>query len=291
MSPAPCGALDASGSTVTSPISRIQPSPPVKTTMTAAMAAARRADRPRKSRRARENTSRARAAARSRRLDDHRGDREDAGRLGQDRGMEVREPVIDERDAGEVGHVRREVAPRVQGLRDRQVDAEIAPVRATRADAVGRHAPDPDPEGHRHHRGRQEPHGQRGGRLTQRPDGGSADAAQQCDRDRERKEPDDAEHHAAAVPPGEVAQPVDQVRRDGDGQDDREPEATGGVDPRLEARDHEPARDEHEDRPHHDDGHRWHEPGERQRRRERHAGKEGAAGRLAHRLRIIRRGP
>ena len=63
MSPAPCGASAASGSIITSPINRTQPRPPAKTTITAAMTAARRADRPRKSRRASENTSRARAAA------------------------------------------------------------------------------------------------------------------------------------------------------------------------------------------------------------------------------------
>ena len=72
---------------------------------------------------------------------------------------------------------------------------------------------------------------------------------------------------------------MDQVRRDGDASG--RPRARAR--PAASIRDRRPATRSQpgtnsEDRPHDDDGDRWHEPGERQRRRERHAGEEGAAG-------------
>ena len=123
-----------------SPTSRIQARPPPKTTSSAASSAARRAPRPRSSVRARPWTSRASAPARMRRRGHEGGDGEQAGRLGRDGGVEVGEPVVDQRLAGEVRHLRREVAG-VQRLGDRQVDAQVAPVRPAGGHAVRRRVP------------------------------------------------------------------------------------------------------------------------------------------------------
>ena len=123
--------------------------------------AARRARRPAQEPAGEREHEQCQCPGEDRGLDDHGGDREEAGGLGQDRGVEVGEPVIDERLAGEVRNLRREVAAGVQRLGDREVDAEVAPVRAARAHAVGRHAPDAGAEDDADHRGGQGGHGER----------------------------------------------------------------------------------------------------------------------------------
>ena len=62
-------------------------------------------------------------------LDDEDRDREQVGRASQEGGVEVGEPVVDERLAGEERDLRREVA-RVDRLGNGHVDAQVAPVRA-----------------------------------------------------------------------------------------------------------------------------------------------------------------
>ena len=81
-------------------------------------------------------------AGQDRRRDHEAGDREDPRRAGDDGGVEIGEPVVDERLAGEVRHLRREVA-RVERLGDREVDPQVAPVRAAGRDPVRGRAPEP----------------------------------------------------------------------------------------------------------------------------------------------------
>ena len=74
-------------------------------------------------------------------------DRDDveAGHGRGDRAVEVGEPVVGQRHAGEVGHLRREVAGR-DARADGDVDQQVAPVPAATDPAIGRLRPAVDAE-------------------------------------------------------------------------------------------------------------------------------------------------
>ena len=119
---------------MTSPTSRIQPSPPPKQTRIAAIVAT---DRRPVSWTPSAQTTRARTPANSALVSEVDADDVDAGHGRGDRAVEVGEPVVGQRRAGEVGDLRREVAGR-DARADRDVDEEVAPVPAARHPAVGR---------------------------------------------------------------------------------------------------------------------------------------------------------
>ena len=73
------------------------------------------------------------------------GDDVEAGHGRGDRAVEVGEPVVGQRHAGEVGHLRREVAGR-DARADGDVDQQVAPVPAAAHPAIGRLDPAVDAE-------------------------------------------------------------------------------------------------------------------------------------------------
>ena len=122
-----------------SPTRRIHPRPPPNTTRNAAIHATRR--RPATDQghgQAMDNQRQ--GTSQQRGLDDEHRDREQPGGLGEDGGVEVGEPVVDERFTGEERYLGREIAG-VHGLGNGQVDAQVAPVRAAHFHASGREAP------------------------------------------------------------------------------------------------------------------------------------------------------
>ena len=122
---------------IRSPTSRIQPSPPPKQTRMVAIVATMRSPVSRMRERPDDEAEDAREEGAGHEVV---RDEIDAGDARCDGALEVGEPVVGQRHAGEVGDFRREVAGR-DARADRDVDQQVAPVPAAADPAVGRLVP------------------------------------------------------------------------------------------------------------------------------------------------------
>ena len=252
---------------MTSPTSRIQPRPPVAQAMIAAIVATDR----RAGELHRQGPDDQRQDAREQRAGQEvHADDVDAGHGRGDRAMEVGEPVIGQRLAGEVRDLGREVAGR-DARADRDVDEEVAPVPAARHPAVGRldpavraqHEEDHQARGDRHDPGRRvRPKGAceaRPGRSCQRGEPATPDEREPDAGERQEHGRHDDRSASEAADPGDD---VHQVGRDVDAGDDRGPDRTRDRQARHDPADDDPARDEEQDRPDQDDRAQRHRPGD-----------------------------
>ena len=199
--------------------------------------------------------------------------------------MEIGEPVIGERHAGEVGDLRREVGAGVERLGDREVHAQVAPVGSARRHAIRRHAPDADCQRRADDQRRQGGKRQGARKVRRRPR--RSRAGERGHRDRDGEHGGREEDGAPRVAAGHLGEPVDEVRRERDRADDRQTQPARAVDSRRQKAHGAPARHDEQHRPDGQRRQRRNEPRDEERSGDRGARHDGAAGRGPHRLRII----
>ena len=189
-----------------------------------------------------------------------------------DRAVEVGEPVVGQRLAGEVGDLRREVAGR-DARPDRDVDEEVAPVPAAADPAVRGLVPAVAHQDDEHDRRRRPaarnqaepvvPDGERrcrrgsAGGAARASDGGCCATTSGRDREQDRADDD-----RLAPEPADPGDDVDEVGRDVGAGHDRRADRARVRQVRDDPPDDDPARDEEEDRPDEDDRAQRHRPGD-----------------------------